>query len=66
MSHDVGVLKCTYEGCTATVKNHYWGKVRAHADGWFMSSDEKVIRCPEHLPDWVIPWREKKRQEKSS
>jgi predicted component of type VI protein secretion system len=44
------------EGCTATVAGHKWAKIRATSEGWFFSQQGEAF-CPQHLPDWVGPWR---------
>jgi hypothetical protein len=59
MGHPVGVLKCMGEGCEKSVPDHYWGKVKK-GEGWFFSQDDKLIYCPDHLPEWVEEWRKKK------
>ena len=56
--HPVSSTKCAESDCTASVKNHYWGHVKA--DGWFFSK-EGPAWCPEHLPDWVPAWRERQK-----
>lgn len=56
------VIHCIAKGCRQTFKNHAWGKIRAHSDGWFTSKeDPKMVYCPDHLPDWVGPWRAKQK-----
>lgn len=64
MAYEVGDVTCVEsdKGCTATVKNHRWGRVKA--DGWFFTKelpDDKGY-CPEHNPPWVAEWRAKKKQ----
>ena len=48
------VLSC--EGCDATIPDERWSKTRS---GWFQTKDGKNY-CPEHTPDWVAEWREKR------
>jgi hypothetical protein len=55
--HSVSLIKCTV--CKATVKNHYWSKMRANKEGWFFKRDGTAY-CPEHLPEWLHEWRAKK------
>lgn len=39
----------------------YWKNIPVRSR-WFFGID-KSIYCPDHLPEWVIPWRESKRDE---
>lgn len=57
MSGDFDDFKC--DKCEARIKNHYWGKVKA--EGWFFSRDNKVIRCPEHVPSWYHKWTSRRK-----
>jgi hypothetical protein len=57
MGYSVSVIVCSEPTCTASVKNHRWGKTKA--TGWFFSRTGTENWCPEHLPDWVIEWRAK-------
>lgn len=50
----VELIHCSHEGCEASVKNHYWGKVKA--DDWFFQKTGEAW-CPEHIPEWVETWR---------
>lgn len=49
---------CNHEGCTAQSESHHWGKKKAQSAGWFFQRGG-VSWCPEHVPDWVGPWRAK-------
>lgn len=56
----VPMITCAHEGCPASGhKNHYWGRVRAHDEGWFIQKDGTAW-CPDHTPEWVAEWRAKK------
>lgn len=55
-----GEIRCCHSGCTATVKAHYWGKVKSGTDGWFHKQDGQSW-CPEHIPSWVGTWRASKK-----
>lgn len=58
MSHETGELHCTEEGCEATVRDHYWGRVKS---GWFFSMQNPGQQwCPKHIPEWVAEWRAKR------
>jgi len=60
--YDVGDIPCSQEGCTETVRNHYWGRVKS---GWFFQKTGEAW-CPEHTPEWVASWRARKEAEKVS
>lgn len=49
-------VHCSEEGCTAEFKNHRWGHIKAHSEGWFEQKDGQRW-CPEHKPAWVDEWR---------
>jgi len=53
-------LKCSHEGCEASYADHKWGQIQASADGWFNARDGETRYCPEHLPEWVPAWRQRK------
>lgn len=53
-TRDAPRLRCSIEGCPASVADHYWGKVKAI--GWFFMRDGTAY-CPEHLPEWLAEWR---------
>ncbi len=56
---DEGELEhCSEPGCEATVKNHYWGRVKA--DLWFFQKNGDAW-CPDHHPEWVAAWRARKK-----
>jgi hypothetical protein len=52
--------KCRGKECTASVPGSKWARVKATAEqGWiFLKSGEAY--CPDHLPDWMGPWRARK------
>lgn len=59
------VIHCIAKGCDKTFKDHVWGKIRAHDAGWFMGREEpELVYCPDHLPEWVGPWRAKQKEKK--
>ncbi len=58
-SHETPRTGCIKPGCTNSFPDHMWGRI-LEAGNWFISRDETKIYCPEHLPSWVGPWREKK------
>jgi hypothetical protein len=64
MTYDVGLIRCSHPGCPAAVKAHRWGKTKVSPD-WFFSREKDQAWCPDHLPDWVGPWRAAHRKENS-
>ena len=56
MTYEVSLTHCSEPGCPATVKNHRWGHTKAYP-AWFFSMKTDDAWCPDHLPDWVGPWR---------
>jgi hypothetical protein len=68
MAQDDAGLECCHEGCTASVPSHRWGKIRAV--GWLFTrptsaSPQGRQWCPDHLPEWVGPWRERQAAKKA-
>lgn len=59
---DTTYASCDVPGCDNTYPDHAWGAIKANGAGWFRSKDDTVIRCPEHLPEWVPAWRESRRK----
>lgn len=57
-----GVLECHEPTCSETVPDSRFDKIRAHEAGWFFQK-ERVAWCPAHVPDWVGPWRDRKKAE---
>lgn len=55
--HDGADIQCDGLRCSATIKNHYWGKVKA--EDWFHGRNGESF-CPKHIPEWVAAWRAKK------
>ena len=55
-------VHCHHPGCTAAHANHYWGSVKAA--GWFHGRDGTAW-CPEHLPAWVGPWRQRQARKRA-
>lgn len=53
---------CAGPGCTATVPDHKWGRIKQGAD-WFFSWETGEAFCPAHIPAWVEAWRIEKRYE---
>lgn len=52
--HKTSYVTCNQTDCEASHPDHHWGHVKA--EGWFHSRDGSAW-CPEHVPDWVGPWR---------
>lgn len=51
---DIGDIECAEPGCTESIRDHSWGKIKA--TGWFFQQDGTAW-CPKHVPDWVASWR---------
>lgn len=51
------VSTCAGDDCSATIKNHAWGRIKA--EGWFQQKDGTVW-CPTHVPEWVEAWRKRR------
>lgn len=54
-------VHCNAEGCDASYPRHRWGAITAYDSGWF-AQKEGITWCPEHIPEWVKPWRAKTQQ----
>ena len=53
-------FRCDGQGCQATAKIGHWEQIRASSkDGWFFRKHLEECWCFEHLPPWVIPWRDR-------
>lgn len=50
---------CSHPDCNQEFKDHAWGHIHAHNQGWFEQKNGDVW-CPNHIPDWVAKWRAKK------
>jgi hypothetical protein len=48
--------RCAGTGCPRTFPDHKWGRIRAAADGWFLTRGGQAW-CPEHLPEWYTAWK---------
>ena len=60
MPYDVGKIVCCIQGCDRQIaEGHRWGKIRAQDKGWFFAKTGHVY-CPDHVPDWVAAWRERR------
>ena len=46
--------------CTASHPGSRWDAMKADRGGWFHSYQEEQAYCPDHVPDWVPAWREKR------
>lgn len=57
--HDVGRTECQQEGCTESLPNHAWGRIKA--DGWFQMKNGQIW-CPKHRPEWYASWRRGKKR----
>lgn len=49
-------IQCSYAGCSATLKNGAWSKIKAN---WFFQKNGDNW-CPLHQPEWVSMWRKQK------
>lgn len=50
-------LTCADENCTNEMPSHAWSVIKT--EGWFHQKDGNSW-CPQHTPDWVDKWREKR------
>ena len=55
--------KCAEKNCGNFYKDHRWGHIKAHDEGWFFSKTSKKAWCPDHIPNWVKQYRENKKQD---
>lgn len=51
---------CDHPSCSNFVKAHAWGWIKAGGDGWFFQKNGDCW-CPDHIPEWVSAWREKRK-----
>lgn len=56
--HEVGMSKCSHEGCENEFKAHAWGAIKASSKGWFLQKNGDKW-CPDHTPEWLAAWRAK-------
>lgn len=55
-------FRCDHPGCPETVDLRRWSLIRAASYyGWMLKQDDSEAWCFKHLPEWVIPWRDKHR-----
>ena len=50
-------------GCPASHPGSRFDNSKADKAGWFHGKDGTAY-CPDHLPDWVGPWRERQAKNK--
>lgn len=58
MNEGLEQVTCAEPGCTNTIKNHAWGKIKSD---WFFQKDGRSW-CTQHIPDWVTEWRQRTQQ----
>lgn len=52
--------ECAADGCTANFRDTgRWAPERQSKSGWFHQRNGSSF-CPQHTPDWVAAWRERK------
>ncbi len=61
-----GDQRCSEPNCTAFYRTHSWGSIKAQQAGWFKGREDDVCWCPDHLPAWVGPWRERQKAKKDA
>jgi hypothetical protein len=49
--------------CHNHIVDNKFARIRAGEAGWFFSRRTGKAFCPEHVPEWVKPWRGKKQDE---
>lgn len=60
MAGHVEIWSCARPSCKTFIEvSGKWGAIKAHGEGWFSLKDRITHWCPEHVPAWVGPWREK-------
>jgi hypothetical protein len=47
-------------GCEASIRGSKHYRMKAQHEGWFSSFRENLAYCPEHVPDWVPAWRDRR------
>lgn len=50
---------CRKTGCSRDYFPDHWGKKEAARKGWFLQRNGDAW-CPDHIPDWVVEWRQRK------
>lgn len=57
-------MNCNHPGCDRTIEDHKWARIKDGSDWFFEKATEEHDErawCPDHHPEWVKGWREKKR-----
>lgn len=52
---------CAQRGCKGTAPKHQWSEKTKAGKGWFHQKDG-TSWCPDHHPEWVKEWRERRGQ----
>lgn len=52
-------VRCSDPLCEREYADHKWGRINASKAGWFFQTTGETW-CPEHMPEWVTAWRERK------
>lgn len=65
--HPVTCVRREDLGCPSSFPGSKFGAIKAQDEGWFFAKDSgprgsSAAYCPEHVPEWVTAWRERKRQ----
>lgn len=62
---DIGTtyVICDHPRCAAQFKLTHWDSIAAGNIGWFQKLNGDSW-CPDHIPEWVTAWREKKAENK--
>ena len=51
---------CAEPLCENKIEDHAWGYIKSSGEnGWFHQFNGDSW-CPEHIPEWVAGWRERK------
>lgn len=51
-------VHCSFPDCPKKVYAAKVTMIKAHYEGWFFTKNDQQW-CPDHLPAWVGPWRER-------
>lgn len=58
------VRVCAEENCSRSyTETCKWDAIKAFNEGWFFSRKTGLKYCPDHTPEWVAEWRERKETE---
>lgn len=59
--HPVTCVRREDLGCPVSFPGSKFAAIKAQGEGWFFAKDG-IAYCPEHVPEWVAAWRERRRK----